>query len=544
MVTGAAFAQPSNIFEFTINRNPNQHTAPWGITYGPDGAYWFCEVNGNAIGRIETVSNTITEILLTNKNFIGILGTNSEPFDIVTGPDNNLWFTEINSNKIARLNVNSNYVEFQIQDTNCAPFVMVVGPNPTNAGAGSNLWFVEYNQNKIATFNPFSPNIPGTTNLNFREYGPFGTSTQFGTPGTNAELYGLTVGPDNNLWFTQASYGAIGVLNPATGFSKVVYLTNSNCQPLSITSGSDGALWFTEFNTNKIGRITTNFAVTEFVIPTNSLYPLPDPYGIVLGHDGNIWFTEFTGSAIGSITPTGVVTLFPTPTTDSTPTFLATGNPAFGNDTNIWFGEFPSNNFNDAIGKLVLGEALGMSAPASISIPTKTFSGTLATFQNSNTNNTVIVGWGDGTTNSLIITNSFATTNSIVVSNAVKFTNSLTITNSLPFVTNGPNGQFSISAVHTFASSLTNFGVILTVTDGSNDVATANIAILDAKVTTTERLTIKTSGTNLTLTWPGSGFNLQSAPSVRGPWGTIAGAVSPFTTPRTSLPQFFRLQSQ
>ncbi len=58
------------------------------------------------------------------------------------------------------------------------------------------------------------------------------------TPGTNAEINGLTTGVmDNNFWFTQVSYGAIGRLT-TNGVATVFYLANSNCEPGFIASRS------------------------------------------------------------------------------------------------------------------------------------------------------------------------------------------------------------------------------------------------------------------------------------------------------------------
>src|SRR5260370_10898406 len=54
-----------------------------------------------------------------------------------------------------------------------------------------------------------------------------------------------------------------------------------------ITAGPDGNLWFTDEG-NKIGRITTAGIVTEFPIPTAS----SRPSGITAGPDGNVGVTE------------------------------------------------------------------------------------------------------------------------------------------------------------------------------------------------------------------------------------------------------------
>ena len=56
-------------------------------------------------------------------------------------------------------------------------------------------------------------------------------------------------------------------------------------------------------------------------------------------------------------------------------------------------------------------------------------------------------------------------------------------------------------------------------------------------------LTISVSGTNAVITWPvaSSGYLLQSAPDVRGPFTNLSGAGNPYTNPITDGNQFFRL---
>src|SRR5512135_2823551 len=57
-----------------------------GITLGPDGNIWFAEVDGNKIGRI-TPSGVITEFPVPTAD--------SGPNVITSSPDGNLWFTEL-----------------------------------------------------------------------------------------------------------------------------------------------------------------------------------------------------------------------------------------------------------------------------------------------------------------------------------------------------------------------------------------------------------------------------------------------------------------
>src|SRR4029434_7383036 len=79
--------------------------------------------------------------------------------------------------------------------------------------------------------------------------------------------------------------------------------------PFGITAGPDGNLWFTEQQLDRIGRITTLGVVTECsaaIAGGSSLVR------ITAGPDGNLWFTESSGDRIGRITPAGVVTEFST----------------------------------------------------------------------------------------------------------------------------------------------------------------------------------------------------------------------------------------
>ncbi len=68
--------------------------------------------------------------------------------------------------------------------------------------------------------------------------------------------------------------------------------------PFGITVGPDNNLWFTESATNKIGQITTSGAITEFQLPGGEAVGQ-----IVSGADGGLWYTAFTTHKVGRIQP-------------------------------------------------------------------------------------------------------------------------------------------------------------------------------------------------------------------------------------------------
>jgi streptogramin lyase len=325
-----------------------------GIATGPDGNLWFTELSGGKIGRV-TPAGTVTEPV--------VLAAGSQPFGIVGGPDGNLWFTEAVGNQIGRLTFGS-LTEFPVPTGSSYP-------NGITAGPDGNLWFTEQLGNKIGRITT-SGAITG----------------EFTVPTLNSQPYGITVGPDGNLWFAEWGANQIGRITPSGAIKE--FSTGSGSGPIEITSGPDGALWFTESFGDEIGRITTSGTVTQFPLPTAGSFP----EGITRGADGNLWFAEFNNDKIGRITPTGVITEFPVPTPASDPNAITAGP-----DGNIWFTEYAGNK----IGRLALDKGLTVTRTSITPTERSSFTGVVATFTDADPSATpgsftASITWGDGST--------------------------------------------------------------------------------------------------------------------------------------------------
>jgi virginiamycin B lyase len=162
--------------------------------------------------------------------------------------------------------------------------------------------------------------------------GTAASTTEFLVPTPNSSPWGITVGPDNNLWFTEAR--KIGRITPG-GLVMEFNFFNPNLDraPREITVGSNSDLWFTVENDNSIGTITTAGRITgEF----GAVQALNGPFGIAAGSDGALWFTEQAGNKIGRVPATGspLFDQFTVPTSNSGP-FGITAGP----DGNLWFTE-------------------------------------------------------------------------------------------------------------------------------------------------------------------------------------------------------------
>jgi streptogramin lyase len=270
---------------------PNTSSQPDAVTTGPDGNIWFTEIGHNGIGRIAEDGTLLGETVIPTSN--------SQPAAITVGPDGNIWFTEQTGNKIGRITPNGTLTEFTLPAANSQPLGITAGPD-------GNVWFVESTGNRIGHM------ATGGTLLGETDVTPFTA---------NSLPIGITSGPDGNLWFTEANGAKIGRITPTGVITEFSGLTAGSF-PTAITVGPDGNLWFTEPNANKIGRITVSGAISEFTVPT----PSSQPNGIATGPDGNLWFTELGTSRIGQITPAGLVAAeFIVPTANSMPNGIAVG---------------------------------------------------------------------------------------------------------------------------------------------------------------------------------------------------------------------------
>jgi virginiamycin B lyase len=226
----------------------------------------------------------------------------SRPYQIVAGPDGNLWFTESDAGQIGRITPSGAITEYPIRKGG-GPYGITVGPD-------GNLWFTERFADLIAKFNPNTGQL----------------LAEYSIPTENAQPWGITAGPDGALWFTEEDVDQIGRM---TTNGQVFELpTQSCCFPTFITTGKDGRLWFTEELPGQIGAMDTNGAVEYFTPPTAAL-----TYGITMGPDGNVWFTALDGrNKLGKVDVNGNITEVLGPAV-----FTGIAGVTTGPDGNLWF---------------------------------------------------------------------------------------------------------------------------------------------------------------------------------------------------------------
>ena len=67
-----------------------------------------------------------------------------------------------------------------------------------------------------------------------------GVITEYPIPTDGSSPYGITTGPDGNLWFTEAQGNKVASISPKTGGIKEYPIPTENSAPVYIYSGPDG----------------------------------------------------------------------------------------------------------------------------------------------------------------------------------------------------------------------------------------------------------------------------------------------------------------
>jgi streptogramin lyase len=282
---------------------PDLHGVPFEIVAGPDGNIWFGHAGiltptGQAIGRI-TPSGQISE-------FSAGLAESAQVEHLVAGPDGNVWFGDNSDHPaIGRINPGGEITTFPLPPRE---FPILEGPAP---GPDGRLWF------------SVNEPVPAVERISST-----GTIERF-TAGLGARVEDVgpfVTGPDGNVWFgiekrpprgrgyTELGLTAIGRITAGgekiTEYSHCLRPMPPYSAPNSLIRGPDGNIWFatwpsgessdpTRASIPSIGRVTPGGRITEFRL---GLHERSEPEELTSA-GGSIWFIDREANAIGRIVP-------------------------------------------------------------------------------------------------------------------------------------------------------------------------------------------------------------------------------------------------
>ena len=308
---------------------------PQEVTVGPDGNLWYTD----AASGVFKFSPTARVPLACSpaSSTLGNLGCEVSadpvaPNDIVAGPDGAMWFTESAGGNpkggqsyfpasIGRLTTAGSYSSYPVP----ASARSVPGLDAITVGPNGNLWFTEAAVNRIGEV---TPRAAGPVVREFALPAADRLAPGVGSPVTSADT--IAPGPGGDIWFTEQGSNAIGVMSTSGALLHKFTVPNPGLgpAPLGITEGPDQAMWFTENVADRVASITAQGKVTLYALPAAA----DGPESIVYGPDGNLWFTDDTGAA--RIDPsTGKVTLYRAHSALLDPAGVTVGPDC----TSVWF---------------------------------------------------------------------------------------------------------------------------------------------------------------------------------------------------------------
>jgi streptogramin lyase len=235
---------------------------PGSITAGPDGNIWFTNggsdvgvssVYGGQIDRV-TPTGTVSEYQIPSPN--------SEPNDLVAGPDGDLWFTEstLHGGVIGRITPGGTITTFILPELH----EQVSETFGIAAGRDDALWFTD----QLRGPEPWISKIGRITHAGDIRY--------FALPTPEVQAGDIALGADGDMWFTaagssmqrpgSASGAEIGQITPGGQVRQFAV----HGEPNEIVRGPHNEMLFTSFTAtgNKIGRITTSGRVSEIQLPS------------------------------------------------------------------------------------------------------------------------------------------------------------------------------------------------------------------------------------------------------------------------------------
>jgi streptogramin lyase len=203
-------------------------------------------------------------------------------------------------------------------------------------GPDGNVYFTDTQDNAIGQIDP-SGNIHEFPNAPGKGGGFFKNG-----------LDGITLGSSNNLVFAESTQGALGEMTTEGSYNSIPIDStgdDTGQEPDQITTSKDGTIWFTENGANAIGELTPAGVFSQYPVQgaINEGIIGPSLKGITVGSDGNVWFTNWStvGDFIGELTTsTGNVTEYTLPG-DTSPVGIV-GGP----DGNLWFVAYGTNTID------------------------------------------------------------------------------------------------------------------------------------------------------------------------------------------------------
>jgi virginiamycin B lyase len=279
-----------------------------GITTGPDGALWAIGGASNSaeissVDRLPVGGASTPYTIAGTNEYCNIVTTGSlcTGNQIITGPDDALWFSETFPHAFGRISTGGAVSTYPVTIGNSAVAAYALGIAKAPTGS-SQLMYVNYCND------PFTPITCTIASLSTSGViTPLYTLTD----ASGEYVYNLTVGYDGNIWFTSGPIQQ-QTMYAITPSGAVAHKVTLPVEPVglvnAITTNPDTAVWFTSYadgdyencadtddlpsqDGEALVRVMTNGSLYDIILSVDG-YIKCFGWGqsMVSGPDGALWF--------------------------------------------------------------------------------------------------------------------------------------------------------------------------------------------------------------------------------------------------------------
>lgn len=206
-------------------------SAPNDLAIDTHGNIWFTEMNTDSIGKLDVKTGTFTHYPLSRQATV----QKYNPYGIAIDPSGSAWFTEAGTNTLGHLDATTGRIQF---------FTLPGPSNPLMEVASDThgtIWATTFNSATLLKFDP--------KQATFSTY--LAPDADKGISG----MYGLAVTPRNEIWVTIAASNVIARFDPNAKHFIYYQIPTENSSPLGVAYGRDNTIWFTESTGNQIGKL-------------------------------------------------------------------------------------------------------------------------------------------------------------------------------------------------------------------------------------------------------------------------------------------------
>lgn len=178
----------------------------------------------------------------------------------------------------------------------------------------------------------------------------------------NAEIHGIAEDSAGRIWFSEFQTDSLWSVTTNGGDPKRLQLPNAKSVPWGLTRGPDGNLWFAEVR-DRVGRLTPAGALSEFDLPDGMA-----PFQVVGTPDGRILATgtatvgkapnQVTTALVATVSTTGAIS-----TAGPTGTAGIASTAGVTSDNQVWLPSKDRKSLlqTDLAGKLT-GKSVGLGS--------------------------------------------------------------------------------------------------------------------------------------------------------------------------------------